>query len=141
MLSWGKGDEVYVTDNGVKKLRPEYLDVSDVRKKTGLATNTAYAWFDYDAHLVPATEEQRQAYELARQHDSAFRVGPQYVESELNRVSLLQTAINKHREEQITRFILGDRDLSEWDQYVQEAINLGLDELMDITREAYKRVN
>lgn len=141
ILSWGKDDAVYLTENGERKLKPEYLDVTQVRKETGLATNGAYTWFDYDAHLVPASEEQKQAYDLARQHDSVYRVKPQYNESELNEVTLLKTNIDKHRLEQITKFILGERDLAEWDAYVAEAKQLGLDRLMEITKEAYGRLN
>lgn len=140
ILSYGKGDEVYTTENGKKKLRPEYLDITDVRKKTGLATNGAYTWFDYDAHLAPATQEQRDAYDLARKHDSFFPVKPQYIVSELSNVTLLQTAVDKHRNEQITRFILGERPLDQWDQYVAEAKKVGLDELMKITQTAYDRL-
>lgn len=140
LLSWGKGDEVYTTENGKKKLRPEYLDITDVRKKTGLATNGTYTWFDYDAHLIPATQEQRNAYDLARKHDSVYHVRPQYIESELSNVSLLQAAVDKHRNEQITKFILGQRSMDEWDQYVSEAKKLGVDELMKITQTAYDRL-
>ncbi|MDF2657828.1 MAG: transporter substrate-binding protein [Paenibacillus sp.] len=138
LLSWGKEGEVY--EDGNKKLRAEYLDVTDVRKKTGLATNATYMWFDYDAHLVPATQEQRDAYTQARKHDSIYRVKPQYAEDELANVSLLQAAIDKHRNEQLTRFILGERSLDQWDQYVMEANKLGLDELMKITQKAYDRL-
>lgn len=100
---------MYITENWKKKLRPEYLDITDVRKKTGLATNGTYIWFDYDAYLVPATPEQRAAYEQARKNDTIYQVSPQYVESEHANVSLLQTAVEKHRNEQITKFILGQR--------------------------------
>ncbi|WP_010277460.1 extracellular solute-binding protein [Paenibacillus senegalensis] len=140
ILSWGKDDVVYVTENGERKLRSEYADVTDVRKKTGLATNGTYTWFDYDAHLVPASEEQRAAYDLARQHDSQYIVNPQFNESELNEVTLLQSNIEKHMQEQITRFILGERPLDQWDDYVAEAKNLGLDQLMEFVKEAYNRL-
>lgn len=131
---------MYTTENGKKKLRPEYLDITDVRKKTGLATNGTYTWFDYDAHLIPATQEQRDAYDLARKHDSVYHVRPQYIESELSNVSLLQAAVDKHRNEQITKFILGQRSMDEWDQYVSEAKKIGVDELMKITQTAYDRL-
>ncbi|SDE40338.1 putative aldouronate transport system substrate-binding protein [Paenibacillus sp. UNCCL117] len=140
LLSWGKDNEIYTNENGQRKLKPDYLDVTDVRKKTGLATNGAYTWFDYDAHLAPATPGQREAYDQARKHDSVFRVKPQYNESELTTVSMLQSAVDKHREEQITRFILGERSLDQWDQYVAEAKKLGLDELTKLTQTAYDRL-
>ncbi|WJH34440.1 extracellular solute-binding protein [Paenibacillus sp. CC-CFT747] len=140
ILSWGKDEEAYTTENGKKKLKPEYLDVTDLRKKTGLATNGTYTWFDYDAHLAPASQEQRDAYDLARKHDSPYRVRPQYNESELSNVSLLQAAVEKHRNEQITRFIIGERSLDQWDQYVAEAKKLGVDELAKITQAAYDRL-
>ena len=140
ILSYGPDDVVYTTVNGEKKLRDEYQDVTDVRKKTGLATNGAYSWFDYDAHLAPATQEQRDTFDLARQYDSFFPVRPQYIESELSTVSMLSTAVDKHRNEQITRFILGQRSLEEWDQYVTEAKEIGLNELMKISKTAYDRL-
>jgi ABC-type polysaccharide transport system permease subunit len=38
-------------------------------------------------------------------------------------------AITKHRDEEIAKFILGKRNLSEWDQYVKKMKNLGLDQM------------
>lgn len=141
ILSWGKDDYVYTTDaSGQRMLKPEYADNTEIRKKTGLATNAAYKWFDYDAHLVSASDGQKQAYEQAGKHDSLYKVDPQYNEDELNQVSLLQTAVQKHYEEQMTRFILGERDLSEWDQYVEEAGKVGLNELWEMAKVAYSRM-
>ncbi|MNI02639.1 Lipoprotein LipO precursor [compost metagenome] len=140
ILSFGPGEEIYTTENGKRKLRAEYQDVTDLRKKTGLATNGAYSWFNYDAHLAPATQEQRDTYDLARKFDSFMPVKPQYIQSELSNVSLLQTAVEKHRNEQITRFILGERPMDQWDQYVSEANKIGVSELMKVAQTAYDRL-
>jgi len=49
----------------------------------------------------------------------------------------LRTLITKYVTENATRFILGDRPLSEWDSYVAEFERMGLNQYISIAQEAY----
>ncbi len=54
------------------------------------------------------------------------------------RVSELEVEIRRFAEEQRTLFITGQRDLSEWDDYLKELDNLGLEEMVRLYNEAYQ---
>lgn len=47
--------------------------------------------------------------------------------------------IDKYVEEMRDKFISGDADLSEWDDYVETIERMGLDELLDVYQKAYER--
>lgn len=49
-------------------------------------------------------------------------------------------AIQKHRDESFAKFVTGSRKLADWDKYVEEMNNLGVDKLLATYREAYDRV-
>jgi len=140
MASWGKEGVTYTTQNGVKKIKSDYKDVADLRTKTGLATDGSYTWIDYDAHLSIATPELQAAYKKARQFDAPFQPNPPLNEKETETVNLTGEAIKKHRDENIAKFILGQRSLTEWDAYVSEANKLGVDKILDIYKTAYNRI-
>lgn len=140
LASWGKEGETYIVENGKKKIKPEFTDVTDLRAKTGLATNGTYTWIDYDAHLSMASPELQSAYQEARKYDAQMQPKPAFNEQETEVLSLTGEAIIKHREENIAKFITGSRPLSEWDKYVEEAKNLGVQKIIDVYKQAYDRV-
>src|SRR5690606_31472094 len=125
--------------NGEKQFIDDYADVSDLRKRTGLSTDGAYIWFDYDAHISLASPELKEAYELAPAYDSQQQPTPAFTTEEQEILSTVGDALNKHRDEHISKFIMGTQDLSEWDTYVAEQNNLGVDKILQIFNEAYDR--
>jgi putative aldouronate transport system substrate-binding protein len=140
VASWGKEGETYTVTNGKKQLiKDKFVDVSDMRKKTGLATNGVYTWIDFDAHLSLASPELQAAYPEARKYDDVFRARASFNEKEQEIISTSGLAIDKHREESITKFILGEKSLNDWDKYVDEAKKLGLQKVMDTYKTAYER--
>ncbi|MNH91179.1 Lipoprotein LipO precursor [compost metagenome] len=139
LVSWGKEGETYTVENGVKKIKPEYTDLTDLRKKTGLASHGTYNWIDFDAHLSLASTELKAAYEEARKYDSAYHPIAAFNDKEQEILSTVGEAINKHREENISKFITGDKSLDGWAKYVEEANKLGLPQIMDIYKTAYER--
>ncbi|WP_246066906.1 extracellular solute-binding protein [Paenibacillus koleovorans] len=140
LLSWGKENETYKVENGKKKFIESYIDVGDLRKKTGLSTNAAFTWFDYDAHLSLATPELQQAYVDARKYDAKLDPEPPMTEKEMEVMTTTYAAIVKHREQNVSKFILGERSLTEWDKYVDEQKKLGIDKVLDVHKQAYDRV-
>ncbi|MFS0725067.1 extracellular solute-binding protein [Paenibacillus sp. 1P07SE] len=140
LASWGKEGETYVTENGEKKMTGAFADLTEFRKSTGLTTHGTYTWIDYDAHLALSSEEMKDAYEQAGQYDGPFRPIPSFTEEEQDVLSTVGDAVDKHREESISKFIMGSRPLSEWDSYVAEAGDLGLEQVKDIYRAAYERM-
>ncbi|MBQ6384000.1 MAG: extracellular solute-binding protein [Clostridia bacterium] len=60
---------------------------------------------------------------------------------EANRYSVLMGDISTFVEENTTKFILGSRDLSEWDSYVQSVKSMGVEEAVSLQQAALDRFN
>ncbi|MGI2295705.1 extracellular solute-binding protein [Paenibacillus sp. GXUN7292] len=140
MASWGKEGVTFTKENGIKKIVPEYKEIGELRTKTGLATDGAYTWIDYDAHLSMATPELQEAYKQARKFDAPFQPNPALNQKESEVISLTGEAIEKHREENIAQFIFGNKSFDKWDDYVNEANKLGVDKILEIYTNAYERI-
>ncbi|MCR2805240.1 extracellular solute-binding protein [Paenibacillus soyae] len=141
MTSWGVEGETYVKEGDTNKFKPEFTDVTEMRKQTGLQTSGTYTWIDYDAHLSLFSEDLRNAYTEAAKYDPpAMQPRPAFTESENEVISLTGQAIKKHRDESFAKFITGSRSLDEWDQYVEEIKNLGVDKLLETYKTAYDRM-
>lgn len=141
MNSWGKEGETYTVESGQKKFKPEFTDVTEMRKKTGLQTSGTYAWLDFGAHLSLFSKDLQNAYKEAVKYDPpAMQPKLPYTETENEVLSVTGQAVKKHRDENFAKFVTGSRSLSEWDKYVEEAKALGIQKLIDINKEAHKRV-
>lgn len=53
----------------------------------------------------------------------------------------VMSEVETYVEENIPKFIIGDRDLSEWDTYVQDIKNMGIDEAVEIETACVERYN
>ncbi len=58
---------------------------------------------------------------------------------ELERYAIIQPAIRNYINENMTKFIVGDRSLNDWDAYVKEFDKLNVKELLKIVQAAYDR--
>ncbi|WP_066190959.1 MULTISPECIES: extracellular solute-binding protein [Gracilibacillus] len=139
-LSWGIEGETYTEENGEKAWIEDYSSPSELRSETGLSLYATYSWFDYDSHMSLFSEEVKTAYEEDPQYDAPIVPVLAFSEDEQEALAIQGEAISKHRDEQISKFIVGDRDLSEWDAYVEEIQELGLQEMLDIHEAAYLRM-
>lgn len=139
LVSWGKAGETYKDDNGKKQFTGGYMDVSDMRKKTGLSTDGTYTWFDYDAHLSLSSPELQDAYEQAPKYDSEQQPRPAMTQEELEMISTVGQTLQKTRDQNLAKFITGQRNLSEWDSYVEELKEIGVDKVVSVYQTAYDR--
>ena len=140
LASWGVEGETYTDNGGTKQFLPQFTDVTEMRKQTGLATSGTYTWIDYNAHLALFSEDLRNAYIEARKYDMpAMQPRPAFLEAENELLSMTGQAVMKHREENFAKFVTGSRSLSEWDKYVEEINGLGVQKLLDTYTEAHKR--
>ncbi|WP_339372702.1 extracellular solute-binding protein [Paenibacillus elgii] len=140
LASWGVEGESYKVENGKKAFIGDIKDVSDLRKKTGLSTDGTYIWFDYDAHISLASPELKQAYQLAPKYDSERQLKPALTSAEIETLSTIGDALVKSRDENLSKFIIGERSLAEWDKYVEEQNKLGIDKILTIYKTAYERM-
>ena len=64
---------------------------------------------------------------------------PSFTEEEYEEFVHIDEALRKHKEENLAKFIIGTRDLSEWEDYVKEAMDLGVERYLELHNIAYKR--
>lgn len=141
LSSWGVEGETYVKEGDSIKFKPEFIDVIEMRKQTGLQTSGTYTWIDFNAHLSLFSEDLKHAYEEAAKYDPAsMQPRPAFTEKENEVISITGQAIKKHRDESFAKFVTGSRSLADWDKYVEEINNLGADTLLATYKEAYDRV-
>ncbi|MBP1988549.1 extracellular solute-binding protein [Paenibacillus eucommiae] len=140
LSSWGIKGVTYDVVDGKKKFLEQFKTLSDLREKPGLLNSGTYTWIDYDSSLSISAKETQDAYVEARKYDSKLQPKPAYTDKENDVINSVGLTIQKHLEESITKFILGDRNISEWDQYVNEMNKLGVDQILAINKEAYGRV-
>lgn len=53
----------------------------------------------------------------------------------------LRPSINSYLDENIAKFIVGDRDFSEWDAFIAEFQNMGIDDFVDSINTCYARMS
>jgi putative aldouronate transport system substrate-binding protein len=141
LSSWGVEGETYVKEGDTIKFKPEYNDVIEMRKQTGLQTSGTYTWIDFGAHLSLFSDNLKYAFEEATKYDpSMMQPRPAFTEKENEIIAITGQAIQKHRDESFAKFVTGSRKLADWDKYVEEMNNLGVDKLLATYKEAYDRV-
>jgi len=140
LVSWGKEGETYEKDGDTLEFKPNYTDIIELRKATGLKTSGTYTWIDFDSDLSLSSDNLKYAFKEATKYDpSSMQPQPALTEEETELVALSGQAIIKHRDENFAKFVTGSRSLNEWDQYVNEANKLGVDKLLATYRDAYER--
>lgn len=139
LTSWGKEGETYTVVNGVRKFI-NVNEMADIRKNYGITTNGAGVYFDYSSHLSTFSDELNTAIIESKKFDGKRQPIAVLKQNELNESAVADTAIKKHRDENIAKFIMGERDISEWSNYVAETKKLGVDKILDIYSAAYNRI-
>ncbi len=142
LLSWGEKGEIYNEEGGQKKfLKSIGEDKKTVRNNTGLSTDGFYTLYDFSAELSLASPDVKTAYERSVKCDLPLNPSPNFNSEEAEWISTQGTSLTKYVNESISKFILGTKDISEWDSYVAQVNSLGLDKFKSIVTDAYNRAN
>ena len=141
LLNWGKPDETYAEKDGKKQFILTGNDNASV----------AYGIGTYGTYLrrIPAsmesvyTEEQtacaREAIQYVEEHVNPFN----YLALNDDEAAVRDTyydAIKDYNDEQLSRFLLGQRPMSEWDAFLSELEDMGLPLLLEAYTSAYNRL-
>jgi len=140
MVSWGKEGETYKVVDGKRTwIKPAGSEKDGVEKIYGLGTMGTYLWYDGKTFQVDATPEYIESISETKKYDAPLTPLAAYneVEAKMNN-TVGQTIITKLNE-QITRFIVGQRDFSEWDSMVKEMKDLGVDKMLKAMNDSYVR--
>ena len=146
---WGVEGETYTRDGDTRVLA-DTIDMNGLNPDAEEQLNVDYG-FHNGAFMLEhgsTTELDRsmlrpEVVEFVESMESKnqLELPPPWPLDELEReqVSLWQTALRDHVWGNTTRFILGQRPLSEWDAYVAELDGLGMSQYLDVVNEAQQR--
>jgi putative aldouronate transport system substrate-binding protein len=152
LLRWGVLDETYTKDaDGTITLKPEFsLDAFNINPGAETDIQEDLGWSN------PVFADSTESRELKESYNTAAFV--EYIDSvlssrtprapnppapldevELERASLLHTPIRDTVDTNTLRFILGERDIAEWDDYVAELESQGLADYVNLINGARER--
>lgn len=142
ILSWGREGETYKIEDGKKKF---ILPAADAAPNAtyGVGTYGVFQRIHEEAYEAIYSEEQVAACREAMQYIEP-RVNPTFWlplnEEEADRVNVLRPELSTYIEENISKFLLGQKPLSDWDSFQQGLKEMGSEELLAIYDTAYSRV-
>ncbi len=138
LLSWGEEGKTYNVVNGERKFINSE-SIADIRNNFGLTTYGTNVNMDYNSHMSTFSPELFDAYEQGVKYDMREDIEPAFTEEEYEEFVHLDEALKKHKETAVAQFFIGSRSLDEWDQYVQETMNLGVERYLQLYDNAYQR--
>lgn len=152
LIQWGPEGETYTKDDdGTVTLKPEFsFDAYNINPDgdTDIQIDLGYA-----NNVLAGSTESRELKESYNSDDfvdyidtvtstrtprDPFPPAP-LDEAELEQASLLSTPLKDTVDTATLQFILGDRDLSEWDDYVTQLQGQGLQQYLDLINGAADR--
>jgi len=142
LLSWGKEGETYQVVNGEKEfILPSEGDTCQTLY--GIATAGVYQRIDEAAFGAVYTKEQAaEAHKVSEWLEP--NVNPMwwlsFTEKEESRRAQLKDNIDPYIQEMLSKFMLGQEPISNWDSFVETLKGMGSDELVEIYTNAYNRV-
>ncbi|NED99536.1 ABC transporter substrate-binding protein [Phytoactinopolyspora halotolerans] len=104
-------------------------------------SNGVFAYGGSTELLHSTFSEEEQEFQEAMAEKDLLPLDPPhpFTEEEREQVTLWETPLKDHTEQATLQFILGQRDLSEWDAYVAELEAKGMSQYVDVVNEAYER--
>ena len=141
LLSWGKEGETYEVDaNGARK----FILTGDEtpQLKYGLHTYGTGLKIDPAANEESYSDEQIVAFRAIEQYHEDH-VNPDawitFTEEEADELAIYRDDIEAYAQEGLSKFMLGQRPLSEWDSFVAGLNEMGVDTMLGIYKSAFER--
>ena len=139
LVSWGPEGEYYEVVDGQRKWK-NFSTAAEMKQTTGFETEGMYLYYNFDAEFATFSEDVQNATTAALPHETAKQPVLAFTEEEQKVFDTVGNNILNHVNEEVAKFILGERDMSTWDAYVQEIKDLGLDQVLAIHESSYGRV-
>lgn len=111
------------------EIKPKWAS-SDILKKDAVEEPTYIATIDFDKYYTPVFRPKE---------DLISRFA--YTQEESEQISDIRTVINDYVATSMSEFIIGGRAFSEWDAYLDELDDMGLQTLIEVNQKAYDRAN
>ncbi|WDH83640.1 extracellular solute-binding protein [Paenibacillus urinalis] len=144
---WGVEGETFTKENGVRKLVEDINynglnpdGTKDLRIEYGFSGGVfAYGGTTDLLHSMFSEEELKFQNDMKKVKDVVPAEPPiPYSVEERERVTLLSTPLKDYTDQNTFKFILGERDLSEFDTFVSELESQGVSQYLEIANETYK---
>ncbi len=142
LVSWGKEGETYVEENGKRHYTVENEELPQL--KYGFATSGTFQRIYEEAYAASNTEEMVEASRKATQYQEDYASPLMWMplsDEDSQRAADLQTALATYSEEAISKFMLNQKPMSEWDAFVKGLDTMGIDELLAIYDRTYEQLS
>ena len=127
----------YTEDAAGNRTWKEFSTAAEMKQATGLETFGFYQRYDFNGELSTFSPECRSATEEARKYDLPQQPVLAYNDEEQSVVNTVGTNVKTFVDEQVSKFLLGERSFDEWDSYVAEVEALGLADLKAVHESSY----
>lgn len=140
LLSWGKEGETYKIEDGERVFILPSENAS-IQTAYGMRTIGAYLRIDPKSIDVACSKEQASVTDFILENtysklDPTIYIG--FTSEEKEKIADLSTSISTFVEENLAKFILGQRPISEWESFRAELLALPVDELLAVYEAAYE---
>ncbi|WP_127585526.1 extracellular solute-binding protein [Paenibacillus koleovorans] len=138
LVSWGIEGQSYQNVSGKKKMN----GANQLENRTTFGTMTfgSYGRHDPDSSLSLVAENFRGDYNEALKYAyPKIVLPPAFTDAEQEVIATTYQQILKEVDANLSKFILGDRPLTDWDAYVAEIQKLGLQKVLDIYKAGWER--
>lgn len=140
LLNWGKEGVTYTVEKGQRKYIAD--ENENLRSKYGIFTAGTYQRVLPEASYQLYSEEQNEAVDLAMEYEEE-QINPKFwiafSDEEFTKREQIRPAVENYTDEMLSKFILGMEPLSKWDVFQKNLEDLGVEELLEVHRSAYKR--
>lgn len=142
LLSWGKEGETYnVNAEGKKEFILE--EGEQVNTKYGISTYGVFQIIDEVAYESTYTQENIDAATEVQQYieeESNPTLWLALEPSEESRAAAILDDLRAYCEEELSKFLLSQQPLSNWDTFQEGLVEMGCEELLEIYTNAYDRI-
>jgi len=138
--SWGREGETYNIVDGKRKFIDAYKEPNDLRIISGIQTAGTYGWFDYNAWLALVKEtEQDQYVQAPKYRFPVTNLPPALTSEEAESITTDLDQLKKFWQGEVTKFIYGERPMSEWDAFVKDLDKYNLEKIRALYQTALDR--
>lgn len=142
LVSWGKEGETFEIKDGKKNFITDD-EGTQVQTLYGFNSYGSFSKIDSESVLVSESADIAETRDMVLEHTMPYANPTSYVaftDEEASRLDSLRSAISSYFNEQAAKFILGQRSLADFDSFVKELNDMGVDEMLGIYEVAYNRM-
>lgn len=141
LASWGiDGVHSEEVDGNRQWIDGVFESTTQMRKDSGLATYGLYQVYDYlNANLALASEDLRDAFKQAEGDTTFQQPVLSWNAEEKTVIDQYAVSISTYYEENMAKFVTGQRSFDEWDDFVSTIEGMGLDKVIEVHESSYAR--